>query len=78
MGSRNVPQKTTAEAELAKQVAKLWPHREHEASSVLGLLCRAGLHRWRRLDLEKLAPHRDIEYCFWCSKVRIDGVPYDV
>ncbi len=66
-----------ADAELAVQVAKLWPHREHEASSVLGLFCRAGLHRWRRLDLATLAPGRNISHCFWCSKVKIDGIVYD-
>ena len=65
------------DVDLAKRVAKLWPHREHESSSVLGLLCRAGVHRWRRLDTAALVPGRDVEYCFWCSKVKIDGVIYD-
>jgi len=66
----------TGDAELAKSLAKLWPHREHEASAVCSWLCRAGLHRWRRLDLRDLAPGRDVQYCFWCSKVRLDGVIY--
>jgi hypothetical protein len=68
----------TDDAELARRVARLWPHREHEANSALALLCRLGLHRWRQLDLETLAPGRDIRFCFRCSKVRIDGVVYDV
>ncbi|HJZ81785.1 MAG TPA: hypothetical protein VKD91_15620 [Pyrinomonadaceae bacterium] len=66
------------DAELAVRVAKLWPNREHEASSVAGLLCRLGLHRWRRLDLSEIAPGKDIVHCFWCSKVKIDGTVYDV
>jgi len=66
-----------SDSELAARVAKLWPHREHEASSVLGLLCRAGVHRWRRLDLATLVPNREVLHCFWCSKVKIDGVIHD-
>jgi hypothetical protein len=65
------------DSELAGRVAKLWPHREHEANGVLGLFCRVGLHRWRRLDLATLVPGKDILYCFWCSKVKIDRVVYD-
>ena len=65
------------DSELAVRVARLWPNREHEANSVLGLLCRAGLHRWRRLDLAALVPGKEILHCFWCSKVKIDGVIYD-
>ena len=66
------------DSELAVRVAKLWPNREHEANSVLGLLCRVGLHRWRLLDLAVLVPDKDIVHCFWCSKVRIDGIVYDI
>jgi hypothetical protein len=75
----NAETKTDAppDSELAVRAAKLWPNRAHEASSVLGLLCRVGLHRWRRLALTALAPGKDIAHCFWCSKVRVDGVVYD-
>jgi hypothetical protein len=73
---KNLPERLP-DSELATRLARLWPHREHEASSVLGLLCRIGLHRWRRLDLVALAPGKDILYCFWCSKVKVDGVVYD-
>lgn len=71
------PQGASPDAELAARAAKLWPNREHEASSALGLLCRVRLHRWRRLDLAALAPGKDIAHCFWCSKVKVDGVVYD-
>ena len=64
--------------ELAVRMAKLWPHRKHEASISAGLLCRIGVHWWRALDLTALVPGRDIHHCFWCSKVRIDGNVYDV
>jgi hypothetical protein len=65
------------DSELAARAAKLWPNREHEASGALGLLCRVGLHRWRRLDLSEFAPGKEIAHCFWCSKVKVDGVVYD-
>ncbi len=65
------------DSELALQVAKLWPHREHEANVILAQFCRAGLHRWRRLDLRTLVPGKDILHCFSCSKIKIDGVTYD-
>lgn len=65
------------DSKLAIRVAELWPHREHESNTVLSLLCHVGLHRWRRLDLATLIPNKDILHCFWCSKVKVDGVVYD-
>jgi hypothetical protein len=65
------------DAALAASLAKLWPHREHESNAVKNLFCRVRLHRWRQLNLEELAPDKDVDYCFWCSKIRIDGVLYD-
>jgi len=50
----------------------------YEENAVLGLLCRIGVHRWRALELMWLEPERDIHHCFWCTKVRIDGIVYDV
>jgi hypothetical protein len=65
----------SSDAELAVSLARhLWPNREHEASAVAGILCRVGVHYWRRLDLAELVPNRDVRFCFWCSKVEIDGV----
>jgi hypothetical protein len=71
------PENALSDSELAARVAKLWPNREHEANPILGLLCRVGIHRWRRLALSELIPNRDIAHCFWCSKVKIDGVVYE-
>lgn len=69
---------TACNYEVAVQAAKLWPNRKHEASSLLGLFCHLGIHRWRRIDLAKLMPTKNILHCFWCSKVKVDGVVYDV
>jgi hypothetical protein len=65
------------DAALASTLAKMWPHREHESSAVTGLLCRLGIHFWRRLDVEAIAPSRKVRFCFWCTKVSIDGVRYE-
>ena len=67
---------TSSDAKLAIFLARLWPNREHEASAVAGLLCCVGVHYWRRLDLTELAPGKDIRFCFWCSKIDINGTVY--
>lgn len=67
----------TNDSALATELARLWPHREHESGPFRGLCCRIHLHRWRRLDLHEIAPGRDVRFCFWCSKVRIDGANYE-
>jgi hypothetical protein len=64
------------DAILARELAKLWPHREHESNSVKALLCGCGLHRWCALELEALAVDSEVRYCFWCSRIKIDGVLY--
>ena len=69
---------TATDFEVAMRAKRLWPNREHEASSVLGLLCRIGLHRWRRLNLSPVLPDKNIAHCFWCSKVKVNGIVYDV
>ena len=69
--------KAQTDAKLARQVAKLWPHREHEANVLLAQFCRMGLHCWRRLDLETLVPEKRICHCFCCSKIKIDGAVYE-
>ena len=60
--------------ELAAQAARIRPHREDEANGFLALLCRIGLHRWRRLDLADLALSKNILRCFWCSKIKVNRV----
>jgi hypothetical protein len=77
MNRPSPPGKHSSDEALAASLGKLWPHREHEANTLKNLFCRFGLHRWRQLDLEDLVPDKDVRYCFWCSKVRIDGVVYD-
>ena len=62
--------------ELAAKLAKLWPHREHEAPSFSGIFCRLGLHRWRQLNMNAIAPQKHVRFCFWCSVVKIDGHIY--
>jgi hypothetical protein len=64
----------SADSSLIASLARLWPHREHESSAVAGLLCRAAIHYWRRLDTSHIAPGRDVRFCFWCSKIELDGV----
>jgi hypothetical protein len=71
------PENPLPDSELAVRVAKLWPHREHESNSALGLVCRVGLHRWRRLNLATLVPNKNILHCFWYLKVKVDGIIYD-
>jgi len=62
--------------QVAAILAKLWPHREHEAPSFSGIFCGLGLHRWRTLDTAGIAPQKDVRFCFWCSVVKIDGHIY--
>jgi len=63
---------------LAREVARLWPHRKHESVALASFFCMLGIHYWRALSLADLFPGKTIHHCFWCSKVRIDGVVYDV
>jgi hypothetical protein len=65
-----------ADQQLASSLAKLWPHREHEAPSFSGVFCSVGLHRWRSLDTAEIAPQKHVRFCFWCSVVKIDGNIY--
>ena len=68
--------KTPGDQELATALARLWPHREHEAIAIAGFLCGAGVHYWRCLDLSELVPDRHVRFCFWCSRIKIDGEVY--
>ena len=71
------PANRLPDSELATQVARLWPHRECESNIMLGQFCRVGLHRWQQLDLSELAPSKDIHFCFWCKRVKVDGIVHD-
>jgi len=70
-----MPSERTADsdAELARSLARLWPHRMHESSAMKNLLCRLGLHRWAQLDLSHHAPGREVWFCRWCDSITIDG-----
>ena len=68
--------RTGSDQELATAVAKLWPHREHESNAIKNVFCYLDLHRWRQLDLRELVPDKEVRFCFWCSKVRVDGGIY--
>ena len=65
-----------ATQEMVAAAARLWPHREHESNAVKNLCCGLTLHRWKQLDLSELFPEREIRFCFWCSKIKVDGVVY--
>jgi hypothetical protein len=65
--------KVYSDTELIASLAQLWPHREHEALAISGLSCRIGLHYWRTLDLAQIAIGREVRFCFWCSKIKLDG-----
>lgn len=62
---------------LAQSLAKLWPHRLRESSWLKNLFCALHLHRWAQLDLSDHAPGRDVWFCRWCDRIRIDGVIFD-
>lgn len=73
----------TSNFELAETLARLWPHREHESNAAKALCCRGGVHRWGQLNLTEVAPtltelvaNRQVQFCRWCSAVRIDGTVY--
>jgi hypothetical protein len=65
-----------SDAELARSLARLWPHRVHESSVWKNLLCGLGLHRRAQHDLQQQAPGREVWFCRWCEKLWIDGVRY--
>lgn len=66
-----------SDADFAKSLAKLWPHRWHESNWLKNLFCQFGLHSWRQLYLDELLPERrEVRFCFWCDKVKIDGSIY--
>jgi hypothetical protein len=66
-----------ADAAAIASLARLWPHREHESNALKNLVCALGYHRWRGLDLSELHPEKEVRYCFWCSRIKVDGAIYE-
>jgi len=78
MPQESAPRPDSSDAALATAVAKLWPHRLHESSPLLNILCHVQLHRWAQLNLKGLVPDtKEVRFCRWCSKVRVNGIIYD-
>jgi hypothetical protein len=67
----------STDAELAASLATLWPHRWHESNWLKNAFCHFGCHCWKQLYLDELLPKREVRFCYWCSKVKLDGVIYD-
>ncbi len=77
MGAREEESRKQSDAVLAASLAKLWPHRSHESSWLKNLPCHFGVHRWAELDLREVVPGREVRFCRWCSKIKVDGVVYE-
>jgi hypothetical protein len=69
-----VMNRNASDAVLAQSLANLWPHRWHESNCVLNILCGCGLHRGFELDWSAFVPEREVKFCFWCEKIKLDGV----
>ena len=65
-----------SDAALAQSLAKLWPHRMHESSWLKNACCAMHLHRWAQLDLSQIAPGREVWFCRWCDRIKIDGARF--
>jgi hypothetical protein len=64
------------DAALAASLATVWPHRWHESSWLKNMFCHAGVHNWKELYLDELLPEREVRFCSWCTKVKLDGTVY--
>jgi hypothetical protein len=71
------PASPSSDAALASSLATLWPHRWHESNWLQNVFCHAGLHNWKKLYLDELLPEREVKFCYWCPKVKLDGTIYD-
>lgn len=67
----------TSDENLAKMLAKLWPHRSHESNCLKASFCAMHLQRWSSLTLDDLAPLKQVRFCRWCSSVEVDGLVYE-
>ena len=66
----------SSEAELAASLATLWPHRWHESNWLKNAFCHCGLHDWKQLHLDDLLPSREVRFCYWCEKVKLERAVY--
>ncbi len=68
------PTARCSDAEFARSLARIWPHRLHESNWLKNVFCYFGWHSWRQLYLDGLLPaRREVRFCFWCDKVKVDG-----
>ncbi len=74
---RSAPATPLSDAELAASLGALWPHRWHESNWLKNLFCHAGVHNWKQLYLDEVLPEREVRFCYWCTKVKLDGVIYN-
>ena len=64
------------EAQLAKSLQQMSPHREHESGVLRSLMCFLGFHLWLAPDYTSFVRKRHLRFCLWCSSVEIDGRVY--
>jgi hypothetical protein len=64
------------EAQLARSLQRMWPHREHESGLLRGLMCWLGLHLWLQPDYTAFVRRNSVRFCLWCSSVEINGRVY--
>lgn len=64
------------DADLAHSLAELWPRRWHESNCLLNILGYFGFHRWMKVDLSAFASEREVRFCFWCEKVKLEEAIY--
>ncbi len=60
--------------EVTARLARLSPHRVHEANWFKSILCSFGFHPWYYPKLDRTIPEGEIGYCRWCAKVKVHDV----
>lgn len=70
------PESNDEVALLAKNLQRMWPHREHESGMMRSMMCFLGLHFWLAPDCTSHVRHRNVRFCLWCSCVEIEGRVY--
>lgn len=64
------------EAQLARSLQRMWPHREHESGVLRQIMCFLGLHLWLQPDYTAFTRRNSVRFCLWCSSVEINGHIY--